>query len=322
MECQPYKPRFLHESMSRLGVLCQGKRDNPLETTTINIAGDIIEVPLCLLENGALFKSIFTKSVFYSLPLQKQQYLCKFLPRINGKTLDEHLTNAFTPYPLFGFPNNLEKLRFKLKNNHFDPSYLKSFIESREMKRVLFEHFYKQYNLRLMKKLFISRHEVLENAVTSGNIPSSSRKGNQIKKRKLEYDVSCRASIRAKRMLDEVKRLANDPNPYSSDEEEVDVKEFKDIKAKSTIFNSKISDYDLHEPTEKVTTIKKMLKENRRLKECHPDSLLLDTEGITLLDVYKRAGLNIKSERRFIEQQKERSIDRNGNSLPFRMWKR
>uniref|UniRef100_A0A0K0G0S1 Uncharacterized protein n=1 Tax=Strongyloides venezuelensis TaxID=75913 RepID=A0A0K0G0S1_STRVS len=67
-------------------------------------------------------------------------------------------------------------------------------------------------------------------------------------------------------MLDEVKRLANDANPYSSDEDEVDVKEFKDIKAKSTIFNSKINDYDLHEPT-KTATIKRMLKENRRFKE-------------------------------------------------------
>uniref|UniRef100_A0A0K0G678 Uncharacterized protein n=1 Tax=Strongyloides venezuelensis TaxID=75913 RepID=A0A0K0G678_STRVS len=156
---------------SRLGVLCQGKRDNPLETTMINIEGDIIEVLMCLIENSI---NIYKK--------------------VNVRTLDEHLANVFTPYPVFSLSSNLEELRFKLKNNHFDPSYLKSFVESCEMRLFLFEHFYKQYNLKLIKKLFISRHKVLEkdalrgNAVTLGNFPFSSRKGNQTEKKNLEYN--------------------------------------------------------------------------------------------------------------------------------------
>ncbi|CEF67545.1 Hypothetical protein SRAE_2000220700 [Strongyloides ratti] len=310
MEYPSYNSKIPHGSTSKL--IVSYKTENvPFKTKMINIEGEMIEIPMCMLENGNLFRSIFIKRVFYSLPLHSQQYLCKFLPQSNVKSLDEHLTNAFTPYPVFNFPNNFEKLRYKLNNNHFEPSYLENLIAFREIKRVLFEHFYRQYNLKLMKKLFISRHEILERATLQGNnvdlnnFPSSSYKIRQKKRNGLESNISRRANFRIKRMLDDVKRLANDSNPYSSDEEEIVVKKSKYTNIRSSIYNSKINDIDLYEPTE-TKTIKEMLKEHKKLKECHPDSPSLDTEGITLFDVYSRAGLSIQLEKNFGAQQKER----------------
>uniref|UniRef100_A0A0K0EJZ1 Uncharacterized protein n=1 Tax=Strongyloides stercoralis TaxID=6248 RepID=A0A0K0EJZ1_STRER len=318
MEYPSYNSKVCYGSTSTPILSHQEIKSLSIKTKMINIEGEVIELPICMLENGNLFRSIFIKKVFYSLPIQKQQYLSKFLPQNSIKTLDEHLTIAFTPYPVFNFSNNFEKLRYKLNNNHFEPNHLENLIAFREIKRVLFEHFYRQYNLKLMKKLFISRYEILEKATLEGNkfdlatLPSSSSSSSsssyklrEKKRNGLECTISRRVNFRVKRMLDEVRRLANDSNPYSSDEEEIVTKKSKNTTTRSSIYNSKINDIDMYEPSEPVT-IKEMLKEHKKLKECHPDSPSLDTEGITLLDVYNRAGLSIQLEKNFGAQQKRR----------------
>uniref|UniRef100_A0A0N4ZEK3 Uncharacterized protein n=1 Tax=Parastrongyloides trichosuri TaxID=131310 RepID=A0A0N4ZEK3_PARTI len=306
------------ESSSRMMLPYQHRNVMRLEVTKVNIGGEIIDIPTAMLENANLFCSIFTKTIFNSLPLHRRQYLCNFLPKVNGHVmLDEQLTNAFSKDPVFNFPNTFEKIRYKIKNNHFDPMYIQRSLRLHETRRVMYDHFQRQYNINMLKKLMLSRHEILEKAYLSidGNQPSiSNNKKEQKKNDNIENNIKKRAGVRVRKMLEEVKKQAKDPNPLSSDDEEIVIEKKKVVKSKSTLYNSKLNDIDLHEPCETLT-IKKMLKDYKRLKEYHPDSPSLDTEGITLFDVYGRAGLSTQLEKNFGSVQKVRNEKK--LKLPF-----
>uniref|UniRef100_A0A0K0G3D0 Uncharacterized protein n=1 Tax=Strongyloides venezuelensis TaxID=75913 RepID=A0A0K0G3D0_STRVS len=287
-----------------------------LRMRRINLNGFSFNVPEILLENEAIFRGIFSRRVFDALPPHTKQYLYQFLPHVDDIPVDSFVDAAFTNDPGFNFVNPLTKLRKKLQHNWFSSEKSSEILQLRDSRKVIYDHFIRQYYIDLMGKLLRSRHEILEKAYQSTSQEDfeyrmkhqSYKKNVKVQQRRNDI-ISSRASRRVKAMLDHVKQLADDPNLESSDDEIFGDKEIipvtKTVSAKSTLYHPELNDYDMHQPTA-PKTIKEMLKEHRRLRQRDPHAPALDTEGITLKDVYTRAGLGFQSERNFAQQNKEK----------------
>ncbi|CEF59489.1 Hypothetical protein SRAE_X000123700 [Strongyloides ratti] len=287
-----------------------------LRLRRINLNGFSFNVPEILLENETIFRGIFSRRVFDALPPLTKQYLYQFLPHVDDIPVDSFVDAAFTSDPGFNFVNPLTKLRKKLQHNWFSTEKSSEILQLRDSRKVIYDHFIRQYYIDLMGKLLRSRHEILEKAYqsTSQDDFESRMKHQSYKKsvkvnQKRNNDIVARASRRTKALLSNVKHQAKDPNPLSSDDEIIDSKDIipvtKTTSAKSTLHNTQLSDYDMHQPAI-PKTIKEMLKEHRRLRQRDPHAPALDTEGITLKDVYTRAGLGFQSERNFAQQNREK----------------
>uniref|UniRef100_A0A0N4Z3X1 Uncharacterized protein n=1 Tax=Parastrongyloides trichosuri TaxID=131310 RepID=A0A0N4Z3X1_PARTI len=287
-----------------------------LKMRKINLSGFIISIPEILLENEKIFRGIFSRRVFDALPPHTKQYLYQFLPRVDDMAVDTFVDAAFTDDPNFNFVNPLTKMRKKLQNNWFSSEKSAEILQLRDSRKVIYDHFIRQYYIDLMGKLLRSRHEILEKAYQSTSVEDFENKmktqssKRYVKAQQIHNDIiTARAARRAKAMIDNVKKQANDPNPESSDDEDIDKKDIipvtKTVIAKSTLYHANLNDYDMHQPTE-PKSIKQMLKEHRRLRQRDPHAPALDTEGITLKDVYTRAGLGFQSERNFAQQNKQK----------------
>uniref|UniRef100_A0AC35TQ91 Coiled-coil domain-containing protein n=1 Tax=Rhabditophanes sp. KR3021 TaxID=114890 RepID=A0AC35TQ91_9BILA len=279
--------------------------------------GEYVEIPSVLLEDDELIHSVLTSQVFNSLSAESKNHLVNLLPKVKNMSIEGMLEGIFAGKRSLNSSFPMEKIRHKLNNLTYSAEKLNEITQLRDNRKVIYDHFIRHYNITMLKKLLISRHELLAKvSETPLSEDYTNKLGCMLYKRTLknrharDEKIQKRAAKRARVMLNEIKKQVSESNFISSDEEN-DIDKSTSLlpspagSAKSTIYDRTTKDYDLHQSTE-TETIKSMLRTYRNLRETEPDAPSLDIDDCTLEEVYNRAGLSYQSERNFAQQNKIR----------------
>uniref|UniRef100_A0AC35FKL6 Uncharacterized protein n=1 Tax=Panagrolaimus sp. PS1159 TaxID=55785 RepID=A0AC35FKL6_9BILA len=288
------------------------------ETSTIeitmsqlSIGGEVIEVPDLMLENESIFYHVLSKETFDSLSIDQQNHLKRFLPKTceTEKDVKKCINSAFNYNPNYYFGSPSTRAFNRIRAGYFNVDRPSDLLQLQDNRRVWYDHFIRQYYMKLLKRILLTRHAILEQAA---NLPEHApikincAKFSNIKKRDNQELIKYRAKKRAKMLINFAAEKTENDSPSSDDSE------FEDddnplhlpikhqIEGESTHFNPEYAncDLDMYQPA-KMKSIKELLKEHKALKKKNPNCPSLDTSDITLEDVYERSGLSFQSERNF-----------------------
>uniref|UniRef100_A0A7E4V6R6 DUF4211 domain-containing protein n=1 Tax=Panagrellus redivivus TaxID=6233 RepID=A0A7E4V6R6_PANRE len=270
----------------------------------LNIGGETVPVPDLMLENEEIFKGVLSMDTFNSLSEESKAHLKRFLPR--GVNPEQGVSDALTPDSGFFFGSPLELARKRINEGFYDHDYPQHQAMLRDDRRVRYDHFIRQYHMKLLKKLLLTRHAILEQAATippDAPIKIKPMKYANLKTLRKEKEIKERSSIRANMLMNS---MIGPPSPSSAsesaDEQPYEPPIQQQSEGRSVHYSNAYGEHDLdtYQP-HKVRSIKEMLQDYKKLKLKNPLCPSLDTSDITLEKVYERSGLSFQSERNFAQ---------------------
>uniref|UniRef100_A0AC34FW87 Uncharacterized protein n=1 Tax=Panagrolaimus sp. ES5 TaxID=591445 RepID=A0AC34FW87_9BILA len=302
------------------------------ETSTIEITmsqlcigGEVIEVPDLMLENESIFYHVLSKETFDSLSDEQQNHLRRFLPKTceTERDVKKSINAAFNYNPNYYFGSPMTRAFNRIRAGYFNVDRPSDLLQLQDNRRVWYDHFIRQYYMKLLKKMLLTRHAILEQAA---NLPEHApikincAKFSNLKKRDNQELVKYRARKRAKMLINfaaektENDTASSDDSEFEEDDNPLHIPIKHEIDGESAHFDPEYADcdVDMYQPA-KIKSIKELLKEFKTLKKKNPNCPSLDTSDITLEDVYERSGLSFQSERNFAFPQQCQAFANAGN---------
>jgi hypothetical protein len=281
--------------------------DAKLTTIKVCLGGEIVDIPSKLLDSEDLLRSVL-RNGYPTVSEHAKDHLRRFLVAGNNVDEDVALKCAFTADNNFCFGNPVSNVFKRFKGGYFSPPHTADEVQLRDHRRVLYDHYIRNYYMNLLKVLLSSRHAIMEKAYGIGAVEELTPSAigfHSKRKLKTNRQLRERAGKRVKLMIGDCRRKVGEVGCSSDDSE--DEKGEQQIlplvpNAESTLYHPQYTaaDLDLHQPT-RLKSVKELLKEYRRLRETEPECPSLDISDITLEEVYDRAGIAFQSERNFAQ---------------------
>jgi len=286
-----------------------------IDEITVDILNNTFKLPKAMLDDN-VFHHVISFKTFNSLPDSAKLKLQNLLPFAfdNNKDFDV-LKRIFDPIGKCGFFGNpLSQFQKRLKDGNFDPEHRRYIQEINNCLRMNHDIKLQEHYCKLLKTLLVHRRQIFQ-------IAKKCREDDPIKvdlctnnsgpKRSKIYH---RAMDRTMLVLKAIKAEVKETDLSSDDENIVGTINSEDIinqiiNAKrqhlshldsnyspdepqfSTLYDPKLADFDMHQPTGPLD-VKQMINEyNEIINSEHADHPSLDFSDITIEGVTERSGI-------------------------------
>ncbi|CAJ0586757.1 unnamed protein product, partial [Mesorhabditis spiculigera] len=282
-----------------------------VELSRLAFHGEECLIPTILLISEDAFRSVINYDTFKSLDEATQKKLRTLLPQFDDPSEEElALQSVFTVDETFNFGTPIGKVHWKLKSGQFGVGRASERHQLRDSQGVKYDHYIRFYHMNLLKKLLISRHDLLQHYSSTPLIdepgPGLIRFDLSRKLTKRDH-LNERARKRAKMMLTDCKVRAGEAGLSSDDEPEPCsdgqieyVPRASSLPAGRTTSQAIVmKDMDLHQPMYVDDFDEMRIKYRKRLRRpgAPQSQPALDIEGMEMDDVLERAGVQSMTER-------------------------